>query len=365
MLYPGTEITLELLVCYQVRLTESADWDIGVTALQWRGANETNYWQNQPNDRWDLVLTDQEAQNDDLNPDIAYNHLNGNVYLVWSNVEDDQYHQRIRYVRYDRANNTITPEYYAQTVEANGHNGHDPSIDVDLVSVPPDRYWVAIAYTSQFEGNHISYHVCYTGFSAVPLADGDHNTTEIVRNHDFWNLGGGLASIDISPNGNANHIVAIAFEQETGTDGFGPITSIYVKQVQSLIQTSFYQVPPGGNYFDGMNPSLAIELQGSLQDPITASVTFMAQSPQSSATLHPYGRRVQLRPSLSLGPGLDLAPAAAITGNYNGSDIPFINPGMSTAIVTLADDSYWAAWCDRTEMEPPPEEVWASWGFIE
>ncbi|MFH1676764.1 MAG: hypothetical protein ABIC40_07030, partial [bacterium] len=58
------------------------------------------------------------------------------------------------------------------------------------------------------------------------------------------------------------------------------------------------------------------------------------------------------------------APSAIITGNYNISEIPFINPGVSSAIVAFGSNSYWAAWADRIEMESPPETVWASYGFI-
>ncbi|HEX9744130.1 MAG TPA: hypothetical protein VGB30_01775 [bacterium] len=55
-----------------------------------------------------------------------------------------------------------------------------------------------------------------------------------------------------------------------------------------------------------------------------------------------------------------------ITGNYNFSQSPFIDPGVGSAIVpAIGDDTYWAAWCERIEMQPPPVNVWATFGWVE
>ncbi len=55
--------------------------------------------------------------------------------------------------------------------------------------------------------------------------------------------------------------------------------------------------------------------------------------------------------------------AINIRGNYNYSQIPFIDPGVSTSLV-VNDGLYWAAWSERIEMEPPPECVYGTYGWI-
>ena len=78
---------VELAVCYQVRGIPGSpidgDWEIGITVLQWVDCIN-NFWTVQPTYSYDVVVPDEVAVNsDELTPDIAYNHENGDIYLVY------------------------------------------------------------------------------------------------------------------------------------------------------------------------------------------------------------------------------------------------------------------------------------------
>jgi len=87
---------IELAVCYQVRNSgedDNDDWDIGVTRLQWYDDGQQYYSQFPdlgPARRIDEdILNDPSGDNqwDEMNPDIAYDYTNGDIYLVYENSE--------------------------------------------------------------------------------------------------------------------------------------------------------------------------------------------------------------------------------------------------------------------------------------
>ena len=399
ILRPGqTGDTLEVAVCYQIRNSEApdnSDWDIGITVMQWYGSNLTNWWQNQPDTRTDVVLPDQLDypktaidQFDDLTPAITYDYATGDIYVVYTNVQEDPHagtHNTIAwlsYRRYCRQANTISNEQYAQSTT---HNGFEPSIDVGLIY--NGQPWLAVAYTSQFRQTpgdtdpHTGYHVCV---SAIPTSSFPVNynppvlpqlwTLLDVRNRNdtnqyYW-LDAGQPSLNISDGGGV-----VAYTQVTGSDDFGPITRVYTASLSGILYNPNYQhqivlpvdlnPPTGETLDDDMYPSIAFDGGTNNGNP-TLSVTFMGQEAQT-ATLHPFAAHLEMNSSTGALSVLWHDKAASdnptITGNFNMSDIPFICPGISTAIIPTGTGWYWAAWCDRTEMEPPPEEVSASYGY--
>lgn len=380
--------TIELVVCYEILNAPgigNTDWDIGVTALQWiwDGVEQPWDWYNdQPTYRYDVVFPDGGAEKDDTNPDIAYNHGDpagagaGDVYLAYSSGEfgPAPTYADVAYIKYRHFRRLVPsinlPEYLAQTPD---HNGHDPSIDVDWFQVGVD-IWnsVAIAYTSQYQtdswGWHNAYHVCLTAWRTA-WPDQIWPTFMSLRNPDtsFNTLNGGLPSLDIAPNANEIHNGIVAYTQEAGSDGFGSTTAVYVTQISWPIPAPPIHIIVAADdvgtedLADGLYPSAVINRQG--DSVVNASISFMAQRAQDNV-LHPYAARVQLRPTFIVSwwdvAALDLP---VIIGNYNISEIPFINPGVSSSIAPDVNNNYWAAWCDRTEMEPPPQTVSASWGF--
>ena len=369
--------SIELIVCYQYRNTADPNsyWHTGVTALQWRDDDAYQFWTKEPTERIDYLLMPQQfPDHGEFNPDIAYNHMNGDAYCVYSELQTDDNHSWIRYRKYDRVLNVILPGEWL--VQRPDHNGHDPSIDVGLIDFSGIAYnMVGVSYTAQFHDpdgggdqlTHCGYHVCASGWCTSWL-DTDR-TSFAVMNPAYPYRDAGLTCVDISPNDNYVHFAACTYTQVVGSDGFGPITEIYVVKFfgdyEDLL-THTWVNPVIDNLADGLYPSIAINQQAGEDDDIYASVTYMGQEDQQ-AILHPVATWVQLDPGEE---NVDWSnwvwgTAPTITGNFNVSEIPFINPGISTAIVTQGNNNYWAAWCDRTEMEPPPQEVWAAWGYAD
>jgi hypothetical protein len=397
ILRPGTQgVTLEVLVCYQIRNrwlpgtqipdANNLDWDLGVTAMQWYGDNLTgDWWEHQPNDRYDLFLPDQDVlNNDEHNPDIAYNYGNGDVYLTFSDTvipSNQSSVEYIKYLWYKRSVNGVSAVKLAQSLD--GHNGFTPSIDIGWMNAPGTTF-VGIAYTSQYQGPspaHNGFHICLTmrpAYTTQPVTAAiDWTTTMAVRNPDFSNLDAGEPSLDIMQDNTVRQTWAIAYTQVVGSDDFGPITRVFVAdregQTQNpVVHTQIDPVDPDPPQnqrplADGMYPAIAFNSrteQGSGN--ATLSLTFIGQESQT-ADLHPYCAWLVLNP-ITGAVTMPFRDSAAtddppITGNFNMSDIPFICPGISTAIIPTGNDFYWAAWCNRTEMEPPPTEVRASYGF--
>ena len=233
---------------------------------------------------------------------------------------------------------------------------------------------IAIAYTSQYQtdtiaGYHNGFHICLTAWW-TGWADANYPTFMSLRNPNtsFNTLSAGLPSLDIAPNTNTIHNGVVAYTQETGVDGFGFMTSVYMTEISWPVMPIPVHTPivPNTNNLDladGMYPSIAINQDATNPTVEDASVTYMAQEPQSNV-LHPYAVEMQLYPTRAQQwQNIAASDLPVIIGNYNTSDIPFINPGVSTAIVPGGNNSYWAVWCDRTELEPPPQTVWGSWGY--
>jgi len=188
-----------------------------------------------------------------------------------------------------------------------------------------------------------------------------------------------MPSVDIAPNANAEHVAALVYTQVTGADGFGPGTDLFVVRFLGDLAdiNEHIQVvdPDEPEFADGLYPSIAINRQESSPSDITASIAFMGQDNGFNQTdqWHPRVARMILfdyieneppgEPHVDWSGDAFLNNTEDIVGNYNLSDIPFSNPGVSAAIVTTNDDRFWAAWANRIEMEPPPERIRASWGF--
>jgi hypothetical protein len=132
------------------------------------------------------------------------------------------------------------------------------------------------------------------------------------------------------------------------------------------------------DFIDTLYPSIAINRQDSMPSNIYASLAFMGQDIDVDLSDNWHPRVASMKIYDYQDPGnpdavgiLWNGPADIggnndlIIGNYNLSDIPFQNPGVASAIMTTNGDMYWAAWNDRFEMEPPPSEVWASWGYAD
>ena len=355
--------------------------------MQWTDiTTSADYWTREPDYRLTRQFSDMALDSwDEWNPDIAYyrgpfrvedRYGPTDVYITYTDQEDGGGNQQhINWRHYIRETDGITNEFRAQTLD--GHNGYDPSIDVGYIDVGISSVpWVAIAYTSQFQNNHTGYHVCVSAW-LVSDTDGDHNTLLSLRNPNHAGRDAGLPCLDIAPDWNADNVAALSYTQVTDSDGFGPITDTYVVRFLGNLadlNTHILVEETGGqpNFADTLYSSIAINLNQTSDTDITASLAFMGQNPDIDSTdnWHPRVARMRIHdadpPSgglvLTYSGGADSAGTYTIIGNYNLSDIPFQNPGVSSAIVTTNDNFFWASWNDRIEMEPAPEEVWASYG---
>jgi hypothetical protein len=128
----------------------------------------------------------------------------------------------------------------------------------------------------------------------------------------------------------------------------------------------FYAIENDEDKFDSLYPSISINSQ--TDSNIYVSLAYMGQDNDFGLSdyWHPMVTRMKIYPATDIdwtGPADTSGNYDTIIGNYNLSDIPFQNPGIACAIMTTNDDMFWAAWNDRIEMEPPPTEIWASWGY--
>jgi hypothetical protein len=396
---------LEVVVCYQIRENPQDDWDIGVTELRWIEYddpinNENDYddvdhfWEKEPSSRQDVIFDEwtdgiiTDMDHDEYNPDIAYDFDNGDIYLVYTNVENNPNHQvlKYRYLQRNQAFPAINNENYAQD-DITGHNAFDPCIDIGKITVNnnplfQDQQTVAIAYTSQFHdpggGRHKGFHV-NVSYWPVDYSRVDHDFVAPMMNRNFPFVDAGLPSLDIAPEWNATNGGVLTYTQVEGSDGFGLITGVYaVGMLGQLadLETHFRisdpndQDPLGENqaYDDGMYSSISCNQQ--LGD-ITFSVTFLHQQDVDNIWI-PHVAGLTFTPAV-LEPvyipsqwNIDfdqwIPNTVDVIGNFNVSEIPFINPGISSAIFVDPFNNYWAAWSDRTEMEPPPQLIQAAWG---
>jgi hypothetical protein len=389
------------------------DWDIGLTILRW---TQEEFPEGQLQ-RIDYLIPDDGylSQWGDFDPDLAYDHFSGDLYIVFSDAQTPGGVDRVfvKCVKLTR-DNVHYPWYLDTTcwVENHGwvsgwpalvqpapggipdHNGHDPSIDIGLLDFfiegPPgqpghwleDRLWTAVSYTSQFEGGHCGYHVMAGGWP-----DGDLSSRFFwpLRQSDpgnpaLYELDSGLSCIDITPNQNDRNFAAVVFVQQEGGDCYGPVMMVYEVDLFGLgqviqptpgVSNPYYRVTTE-DFADGLFPSISLHYGTGTSGPFYASITYMAQIQESNG-LQPGVMRLEIEPVESLyPPKLRVNHEAAwgpyaldsvITGNYNISQIPFIEPGMSTAILAFEGDYYWGVWCNRIEMESPPVTVWGTYGY--
>ena len=374
---------IEVVVCYSYRdsTVGNAAWQVGVTALHWRkwgpGEHETDFeewWTKEPTERFDYTFTATSVlTNPEHNPDIAYNYRNADVFLVFSEFENDENESYIKYRHYIRSTGQIfLAEYYAQALT---HNGYDPSLDVgdlllDLHGLGGETYnMVALTYTAQYHNNHNGYHICANGWDTT-AGDGHKYASFSLQNPDHMWQDAGLSCIDIAPYANDTDFATCTYTQVTGVDGFGFITEVIVVNFfgQLADLTDHHPLDDDGEATtdDAMYSSIAIHRETGGQT--LASITYVAQHNDglNQDWWHPRCVRINLSTwgeanNIPVG-GLDNDENPWVTGNYNISDIPFQNPGVSTAIMTNNDNLYWAAWANRIEMEPPPTVITAAYG---
>jgi len=376
---------IELAVAYQYR--EPLDpgpgfgqWKIGLTRLLWYGNDLTYFWLKQPTVRKDYndldlhtgTIPNTKADIGEIAPDIAYNCENGDIYMVFVNLNSATI-ARVNYRKYRRGSNSFGSEYFSQTQD---HNGWDPSVDVGLVSVipppAPPLNCVAVTYTSQYQGGHMGYHVCAAGWDTGQI-DMDQYSISIMNPlppYEFKDAG--LSQVDIAPKANSLHFATCTYTQVTGDDWYGPITGVavvnYFGYISGHLVLDISDAPPDDPEHplyraDSLYSSIAIN--NSTVSPIFASISCLGQEPESE-TLHPVWAKVRLDPGHLSVDSFDWVDTILpiVSGNYNISDIPYQNPGVASAIVLWgANQMYWAAWADRIEMEPPPQAIYGAYGW--
>ena len=175
-----------------------------------------------------------------------------------------------------------------------------------------------------------------------------------------------MPQIDIAPKDNLWNTGAIVFTQIVGNDNYGPVTHIWSADALSLWFGSLMS-DQEGFWEDGLYPSLAWHYSSAL-----GSLTYFRQRPNSDQ-YHPWVEEVNFilgaPPILTQGLGSPVGnPDDFITlGRLNPLQVDFLNPGAASAISSIQfqpcyEQNYWAAWCDRLHMEPPPDTVTAAWG---
>ncbi len=388
------------------------DWDIGLTVLRWE--NPAQFPTGAP-DRKDYIIPDDDydRQWPDVTPDLAYDHNTGDLFIFYSDADLEQNKQYLKYVFF-RRDTLLTDELREACWHMNAgwftdqynlarwplvvqtdleHNGYMPSVDIGLMDFyttvnGEDWFWsenhryVVVAYTSQFHSNHAGYDVVAGGW---PITEGQAGqgyslrSMQVLRNPAFASLNAGLASIDVSPNTNARNFAAVVYVQQESVDGYGPVMQVYEADLfgmGSIIMgnsDAFYPIYTP-NYADGLYPAISIHSESGYSGPFHASITYMAQDAESD-TLHPAACRLEIQvheqphltPKLTSTHSFAWGPSVfdntnTITGNYNITQIPFINPGVSTQILSYGAQYYWAAWCERIEMEPPPVVIYGTYG---
>ncbi len=401
---------------FKTETNTGVDWDIGLTVLRWHEAD----FPEGAVERKDYIIPDDDnndplknRQWPDVTPDLAYDHETGDLFIFYSDADLDQAKQFLKYVFFRRdthltgeleeacwamGDGWFTDQYnsalWPLVVQTDtDHNGYTPSVDIGRLDFYTtinglDWFWsenhkyVVVAYTSQFDSAHAGFDVVAGGWPITGGQAGEGyslRTMQVLRNPTYASLNAGLPSIDVSPNTNARNFAAVVYVQQEGVDGYGPVMQVYEADLFGmgsiiLADPDAFQPIYTLNYADGLYPSISIHSESSQIGPFHASITYMAQDAQSD-TLHPAACRLgidvhvnpQATPKVTSTHHFDWGPAAfdgsnTITGNYNISQIPFINPGVSTQILSFGAQYYWAAWCERIEMEPPPVTIYGTYG---
>jgi len=414
---PGSIEYVELAVAYQImglsageideqigenwdEETNNDEWDIGLTTLTWELEDFPD-----PDfvSRKDFFIpeyvNEEPAQMDDVDPDLAYDTYTGNIYLVFSDLNTPRaVHTAIpKYVRFER-------DLGDGSIELNGwhnsigwsqgvprdirelystHGGWDPSIAIGKMDLFVGGLWVestdpfiVISYTAQFDGQ--------TGFN-VNIAswqiDSFQNRGVFRVVHPLYeNKNAGLSTVALTPNSSSRNYGALVFTQVTGEDQYGPVlTSFYVDSfnIWGLGEEDSFLELTNANYADNLYPSITLHetSAGSSPDDYTSNVIWMAQDAEMDS-LHPTTSEVTTTVTwdddpVELSAEMELSHTFTqytenddytIWGNYNPAQIPFIVPGMATSIRSTSNNNYWAAWCNRIEMEPPADYVWGTFG---
>lgn len=387
--------------------TAPGDWDIGITLLRW---HIDDFPDDEEPERYDFLIPDTGflSQYPDTSPDVAYDFETGDLYIVYSKAETPLgiEHSYIRYVWGERDD---SPPYWFKSdiifestwgdaghwprmVQTDfDHNGHTPSVEIGLLDFfvhvegpQPDHYWVedkrwiCIAYTSQFDGFHAGYHVIAGGWN-LEFAGWQDRVFLDLRCPELENLNAGLPCIAVTPVASARNFAAVVLSQVAGSDGYGPILRVFEVDlfgIGTLVDIdSWFEVPSPDNHADCLFPAIALHKTLTSEGPFSTSITYMAQEPEMNL-LHPAMISMEIEltiddynePYLEVDRTVignaEVLSNVTITGNYNISQIPFIDPGVSTSLVATLDGEYWAAWSERIEMEPPPEVVEGTYGWI-
>ena len=370
------------------------------------------YFPNGQVQRKDFLLPDTGAgsQNPDIDPDLAYDREYGHLYIFYSKGETPLgiHENTIRYVGFWRGGyedprypyplhvDVIfedgwgdVGEWPRKVAREDDHNGHAPSVAIGQLDFfmhddgPPRRHywvedhrWICFAYTSQFD-DQTGFHVHAGGWE---LKAGGFDERKIVdlRHPDLDPLSAGMPCISMSPRSARRDYAALVLTQIVGSDGYGPMLRVFPIELfgygHCTEAAEWFQVPTPSNDDDCLYPSIALHDNDNEEGPFYTSLTYMSQWPQNdilrpAVTLittnlvindeeEPYLQAVRQASYTAVIPD-----AINIRGNYNYSQIPFIDPGVSTSLV-VNDGLYWAAWSERIEMEPPPECVYGTYGWI-
>jgi hypothetical protein len=143
-----------------------------------------------------------------------------------------------------------------------------------------------------------------------------------------------------------------------GNDQYGPIVEIWQCNTVMLWFSDVTDAQAG--WADGLYPSIAYQYGEDL-----ANLTYFRQEPESDR-YHPWVAEVNMTTGQVINGTSSYVGNATnyiVTGDYNPVEVQIVNPGVATAITATVNNAYWAAWCDRSAMEPPPEFVLAGWGW--
>jgi len=397
---------VELAVCYMWRDHHDHDWDVGVTRLRWISAQHgevTFAHLSEPADEKEEDLWNDDgsvAGWDELHPDMAYDPITTDLYLVFSDYTagadpESSVRMYYRHFRRDAIQNPWSAAYPCQWSrdanpdELHAHNYWHPRIDIGLVAnifgPGVTKLGLGIAYMSQFHQGTFHVHVFY--WSLEDESDGPKypEYTEPLRNTVRWlclrnpRYGyqyAGMPYLDIAPSNSSDNYGSIVFAQVVGSDLYA--NSLEIWEINSLRGCWHRVTTDQQDFADGLYPSIAIHYGGGGGDwHYRASVTYFRQDRSQPDEWYPWVVQLGMDPYYDCPEENDPLPDYSqailyevfiqpvelpISGIYNTDQVPFIYPGAASAICTQGSNYYWAAWSGSMHMEPAVNSVYAAWG---
>ncbi len=364
---------VEVVVAYQFREDDGDDWDIRVQRLEFDPADFTSISTIDPVSDDPLFVVPAVTLDDEheIQPDIAYDPRNGNLWLVYSYNKAsglwDIY--SVFGLRYSGYVLWASP----QVSHEQAKNGFHPRIAIGLLHMgaTPGQYWIlGMGYTTGTPPPAVDdrWHIRIAWWKLdlpilvindFPIGCGDENFREFPS---------GLPMVDIGPPG-TNHAAVVCTQAKSNEWSDTTVCYWDHKGAHMDICTD-----SGWGVNSATFPAVAIhEYTDDPEDHWFASVSYLRTDNYVSGYWEPMVAQIDtFFPGGDLGEAelgdeediLDLINGPYFYGEWDPGMLIEHNVGMSSGMSILSNSSYWSVWSGY-ETGGGPNSVYGAHGYTE